>query len=83
MATAPIVPSFLAHLSTLGIRQKDVARTLGVTEGQVSRLRSGDRNLQVDDYRGLLARLCREHPTCCAELVEAADEAREVLFGQY
>lgn len=72
MVSPPIVCSFLDFLASLGIRQRDVARMLGCSEAQVSRLRSGDRSLPLEDFRGLLRRLCREHPTQRAQLAEAA-----------
>lgn len=72
MVSPPIVSSFLDFLVSLGIRQRDVARMLGCSEAQVSRLRSGDRSLPLEDFRGLLRRLCREHPTQRAQLAEAA-----------
>jgi hypothetical protein len=72
MVSPPIVSSFLDFLASIGIRQRDVARTLGCSEAQVSRLRSGDRSLPLEDFRGLVQRLCREHPTQRAQLAEAA-----------
>lgn len=72
MVSPTIVASFLAFLRSINIRQTDVARMLGCSEAQVSRLRSGDRSLPLDDYRGLLGRLCRAYPAHRAELAEAA-----------
>lgn len=72
MVSPPIVCSFLDFLASIGIRQRDVARYLGCSEPQVSRLRSGDRSLPLEDYRGLLARLCRLYPDQRAQLAEAA-----------
>jgi len=70
LVSSTIVASFLEFLRSINIRQRDVARYLGCSEAQVSRLRSGDRSLE--DFRGLLRRLCREHPTQRAQLAEAA-----------
>lgn len=72
MVSSTIVASFLEFLRSINIRQRDVARMLGCSEAQVSRLRSGDRSLPLEDFRGLLRRLCREHPTQRAQLAEAA-----------
>lgn len=75
MVSPPIVCSFLDFLASLGIRQRDVARMLGCSEAQVSRLRSGDRSLPLEDFRGLLRRLCREHPTQRAQRAQLAEAA--------
>ena len=70
--TSTLVPHFLAALSRRGICQAEVARLLGCSASQASRLASGERTLPLEDLRGLLQRLCRSHPEMREELVVAA-----------
>lgn len=72
MTSPRIVTSFLGFLVKLGIPQKEIARLLGCSQGQVSHLCSGERTLPLEDFRGLLVRLCRDYPTQREQLAEAA-----------
>ena len=72
MTSTKIVTSFLSFLVKLGIPQKEIARLLGCSQGQVSHLCAGARSLPLEDFRGLLIRLCQDYPTCREQLAEAA-----------
>jgi hypothetical protein len=67
-----IVSSFLTALVGLGICQAEIARHLGCSASLVSRLKSGERTLPLQDFSGLLHRLYRVYPDQRVALALAA-----------
>lgn len=67
-----IVSSFFGALVGLGICQAEIARHLGCSASLVSRMRSGERGLPLEELRGLLRQLCRTYPDQRVALALAA-----------